>query len=258
MRIKKQIPRLAQTAQTRLPIIGKVKIGEKNERGLPTSLDYFRFDTQPIFGHAVQQALSQIQALGPKPTTLPILFCSEEEDFNLGHTLELRDQTGKLAYKTDLERIYKAGLEPAWEDITEQVLAHFSSIEAALPALAEKRGAKDKRTGKPVGFKERLTLRFTIPAMPIAGCWELNTGAAQGSIDGILQAYDAVKLQRGQIAFQPFFLSVKKVKSDRAEVSRQYPVLTLVPVATTEEQGLGIKLLSNPSQLLLGPKNEDV
>ena len=79
----------------RMPIIGKIKIGMKNEKGLPTSLDYFRATGMyaPIFHNH----------FGDKPNKLTIIFPSNNVEDICNQRMELRDSKGRLFATSDGE-----------------------------------------------------------------------------------------------------------------------------------------------------------
>lgn len=71
-----------------LPIIGKIKVGIKDEKGLPKSIDYF-VSTGKYAGLFNQ-------AYGDKPQTIQIVFVYDEPEKSCREEYQYRDDAGKL------------------------------------------------------------------------------------------------------------------------------------------------------------------
>jgi hypothetical protein len=91
-------------------------------------------------------------------------------------------------------------------------------------------------------WKPVLTLNFIIPKIRgVLGMWQFQTSGDKTSIHAIRDAYDRVKEMAGTVINIPFDLVVKKVKSNKPNDNRSYPVVCLIPNVSTEN----IELLRN-------------
>jgi len=237
MRIKKQGTR-------KLGIIGKIKVGETIEKGgrkIPTSLDYFRATSN------VAQYESIFTKMYPKNNLLPVVFGTDDDEFNTNHRYEIRDHTGKVYSFGDGEDYYVSSKEGFRKVESELIESKYGGLQSFL----DKTEAYLSNSRVKAQWKEVLTLRFVIPGMPILGAWELRTMAAKSSIDQILGNYDLAKnINGGTIKGVPFFLRVQKVKSNRVlDYQRVYPVISLDQVLT--EQARASELLSGGNLKLI-------
>lgn len=198
-------------------VVGKVKIGIKNEKGYPMSLDYFV--AQSNHRHYVDMFN---EYLGEKPNRLNIIFISDNIADVCNETLELRDKSGALFCKSD-GITYRVVVNGAWNDFNAEEMAQkYGSIEAFEDALV-------KKSGSISGFRRKLTLRFVITNIKtLLGQWELTTYAEKSSIDQIIGTFDNVLAAAGTVKMIPFDLIVSKVKKDMSGNPSKYPVLSLV------------------------------
>lgn len=224
------------TAQSKLPLLGKLKIGvkAKNASGkeYPQSIDYFRADGKyaDLF-HKVY---------GPKPNRVTIAFWSPNPADVCSESYIIRDNAGKLMAEGDGVhwRAWSASRkEYAWGDAT-------------LEKMQEQYGEA----------KTSLTLRFILPGIPtVWGIWSLTTKGAASSIPALRSAFDnVVSFTGGLVQNVPFDLSVEKVKSNKPGEASVFPVLTLVPnvsqenldmLQTLQEQGKKLRGLLTPEKL---------
>ena len=86
---------LTNKQETRLafPVVGRVKCGMKSDRGFPMSCDYF----VPSGNYATLFT----QAYGEKPTTIQIVFPSDDPELVCREEYILRDNAGKLVSSGD-------------------------------------------------------------------------------------------------------------------------------------------------------------
>ena len=70
-----------------LPIIGKIKVGVKDEKGLPKSIDYF-VSTGKYAGLFKK-------AYGEKPQTIQIVFAYDEPEKSCREEYQYRDEIGR-------------------------------------------------------------------------------------------------------------------------------------------------------------------
>lgn len=222
-------------------ILGKVKVGElaetQNGKQYPTSLDYFRFTSNE------EMRVKRMQDMfGDKPTKLPITFHCNDTDSVCVQRYEIRDSAGKLV-------AYGNGVN-FWESqkdgFVEKAQLTPEQGERYMAALAA--NVKTK-------WSETLTLRFMVLQYPELGLWEFTTKGKDTSIGQIIAAFDAVQEMAGRVKGIPFWLTVEKHKSNRANANRQYPVVNLVcdlspeMVETVSTIGSGIKGLITPEKI---------
>ncbi len=237
MRIKKK-------GTPKLGIIGKIKVGEMVQKGntsYPTSLDHFRATSN------VNQYVEIFNRMHPKKNIIPVVFGTNDDEFNTNHRYEIRDSKGNLYAYGDGEDYYVSIKEGFKKFESDFILSKYGSLQVFLDKTEQ-----FLTTGRvKAQWKEVLTLRFVIPNMPILGAWELRTMAAKSSIEQILGNYDLAKnINGGAIKGVPFFLRVQKVKSNRVlERQRIYPVISLDQVLT--EQARASEFLSSGSDFKL-------
>jgi len=215
-RIKKaeQAPRLG------FPKIGMIKCGMKVERGgktFPTSVDYF------IPAGKYARYFSDVY--GDKPKVIQVVFLDDRPELVCNERLELRNNAGRLV-------AYGDGIEFQIYDEAKEKYEPYS-VEK-YPDMLEKLAVK--HSGK---WESVLNLKFLIPAISgIIGYWELSTKGVASSIPEITQIFDKVLEQKGFIKGILFDLHVEIHASNKPNSKSRYPVLTLVPNHSTENQKL--------------------
>ena len=85
-------------------------------------------------------------------------------------------------------------------------------------------------------WREKVVMNFIVPQSGIVGFWRLETHGAASSIHNLVNTYDTIKENAGQITGVPFSLSVKKVKSWKPGSKSSYPVLKPCTLAQTPER----------------------
>lgn len=234
--------RIVRNSKPALGIIGKIKVGELVERNgttFPSSLDYFRATSD------MQQYVEIFNRLHPKKNVIPVVFGVDNDDFNINHRYEIRDHAGNVYSYGEGVNYFVSQKEGFKEFDNAFLIEKYGSVEVFLNRV-EQFLTKGRYKAE---WKEVLTLRVIIPNIPIFGAWELRTAAAKSSIDQILNNYDIAKeINGGSIRSVPFFLRVKKVKSNRVlDRQRMYPVISLDQLLT--ESARGCDLLSGGSEL---------
>lgn len=231
-----------------LGIIGKIKIGEKNAKGLPTSLDYFRF-TDPFGGRNAKMAEEQFG----KPKQLQVMFASNDFNQNCIERLELRNNRGQLIAYTDLETLYMSGKE-GFEPLDSGAIEKRGGIKVCMEALEKKYTLPNYKAK----FYECLYLRVVLIDFPVIGQWEIFTKASKSSIKQIVDTYDMVLAQAGRIAWIPFTLSVQKVQSNREipgeNYKRSYSVISLHPDLSVKMQEALLQFGDNIKGLVTADK----
>lgn len=197
-----------------LPVISKIKIGEKvpnsdpQKRDFCRSLDYF-------IGFGKYKSLFD-KAFPDKPNKIQILFVSDDINFCCNERLELRNNKGDLFGKSDGQ---------TFQIFSDKTKAYETFSIKDHPDIIEKSQA---RTG--TEWKRVLTLRFIVPAIKgVLGLWQVDTKADKSSIDQIRDTFDYVLSQAGTVTRVLFDLTVTKVKSQKPNDPSSYPVLNLIP-----------------------------
>lgn len=211
--------RLNQGQQrTGIGVVGKIKVGVKNENGYPQSLDYFRPDAPATYEKMFHDSC------GDRPNRIQVIFISDDITHACNVQEELRDKSGKLYAKGDGNTYAIVGKSGDWVYLTKgEIEAKYGSLDAFYDKSA-------KHCQSQTGWKTRLTMRFLIPQIQgLLGEWQLSTNAVKSSIQQIISCFDLVKEMAGTVINAPFDLTVEKVKSDRHGVSRSYPVIKLIP-----------------------------
>lgn len=193
-----------------LPEIGRLHIGMKNERGLPTSIDWFR----PTGKYAGMFTA----ALGEKPQTIQIIFPDDDAAKVCNERYEYRTDKGELLARGD-------GLTfEVWDGkryapySVEQYPDIMQQITARNPT---KRGADN--------WDVALTLRFIVPAVRgVVGVWQFSTKGRASSVKNIRNSFDGVQRMRGTVTQTVFDLSVQFAKSNKPNTNSRYPVVSLI------------------------------
>ena len=201
-----------------LPEIGRLHIGMKNERGLPTSIDWFR----PTGKYAGMFTA----ALGEKPQTIQIIFPDDDAAKVCNERYEYRTDKGELLARGD-------GLTfEVWDGkryapySVEQYPDIMQQITARNPT---KRGADN--------WDVALTLRFIVPAVRgVVGVWQFSTKGRASSVKNIRNSFDGVQRMRGTVTQTVFDLSVQFAKSNKPGVNSRYPVVSLIANDTRIEE----------------------
>ncbi len=195
-----------ETAQTRIPIVGKIRCGKLNGN-IPQSLDYFIAD-----GHYSEMFK---KSFGDKPKNITVIFPSDSIEEVCNERMELR-QGAKLYADGDGENFR------VWsEQDQDYININKSEHEDLIETLANR--AKSE-------WYHILTLRFIIPAIKgVWGVWQFSTRGTESSIPQIVSVFDQVLERAGTVVNIPFDLSVEKVKSQKPGSKSLFPVVRLVP-----------------------------
>lgn len=203
--------RQSQTVKTPLPIIGKLRIGEKkqNNQGkeYPVSLDYFK---------ATGKYADMFHSMyGEKPDQIQVIFISDDDNVSCNELWEGREKkTGALAGRSDGEKY------ELWD---------YEKNDGYKETKSRDKVAKfTKEHG--IEWHVILTLNFIIPKIKgVFGMWQLQTKGTKSSIENIINTYDSLKEHAGTICNIPFDLQVQKVTGQKPGQKRKYPVISLVP-----------------------------
>jgi hypothetical protein len=235
--------RIIQDNQDYLSVIGHVKCGikiKRNGKEYPSSLDHFI---------ATGDYANKFKTAFPEKTNcIEIVFLDDYEAYSCNQRFELRK--GKNWYakgdgkKFEVYNEKTGNFDKIIKETKEQGQIFMSEIE--------------KLTGEK--FEAKLTIRFAIMKIrDILGVWELNTGGEKTSVNGVVNAYDLVKKNAGgRVKGFTFDLRVKKVVSDKYNTKRSYPIIELIPHASTEhldlvrnciEQNVKLPLMLEPEKI---------
>jgi len=181
-RIKKETP------IEKISVVGKIKIGEKSEQGLPKSIDYFKVDSR--------YKTYFYEAYGEKPSKLEVIFLSNIESEVCNQRYEIR-QKGKLMGFGDGEIFH------LWKD---KIKDYQVNTIKQNPDLMARVSESLKQS-----WNETLTLRFFLPRITgLYGVWQLTTKAVKSSIPQIITEFDRVKNdgRKDGVVGVPFDLTV--------------------------------------------------
>lgn len=221
-----RIRRPSDADRNLLPRIGNIRVGTKNDRGIPISLDHF------IATGNYSQYFDDVY--GEKPKTIQIVFMSNEYKHSCEERLEYRDDSGKLiahgdgvAFEVYSEKV-KGYVTMDTENPSQYMIDNDIKDVAAwvTQTFPNKKSEKEGETG----WDETLTMRFIIPRIPmIAGLWQFSTKGTNSSLPTIRNAFDQVMQARGSVVGFLFDMNVEMAKSNKPNDKRRYPVVTLVP-----------------------------
>lgn len=203
-------PEASGVALLELPEVGRLHVGMKSDKGYPMSIDWFRATGK-------YSALF-VKALGEKPSTIQIVFPSDDAGKVCNERYEYRDDKGALVARGDGRTFeiwdgkkYVPYSVDAYPDIMDQIAKNNPT----------KRGAEN--------WDIVLTLRFIVPAVRgIVGVWQFSTKGKASSVRNIRESFDGVRMMRGTVTQTVFDLSVQFAKSNKPGDSSRYPVVSLV------------------------------
>lgn len=231
--MKGRIIKREETGRLPLPRIGFIKIGYKDERGFPKSVNYFIPKSK--------YASLFTKVYGDKPDTIQIVFVSDDPAQVCNERYEYRDDEGRLMATGD-------GTDfQVWDGKEYQ---HLSVTDYPnLMTNIEKRypNKQYQRTGD--GWSIILTLNFIIPCVQgIAGVWQFSTKGTASTIPQIRDVFDAMLQAKGYVRGIIFDLNVQFAKSQKPGDKSRYPVVTLIP-NESEDNMKKVKQAYKPIQI---------
>lgn len=223
-----------------LPRVGMIKIGFKDERGFPRSVDYFI--------PTGKYASLFTKAYGEKPQTIQVVFPDDDPAKVCNERYEYRDDEGRLLATGDGENFQIWNGKEYQEVSTEQSPNLMKSVEKRHPnKLYQKTGD---------GWQIILTLNFIIPCVRgIAGVWQFSTKGNASTIPNVRNVFDAMLEMKGYCKGIIFDMSVQYAKSQKPGDKSRYPVVSLVPneseenIRTIKAAYEPIKVLENKQEL---------
>lgn len=197
-----------------LPRIGMVKIGMKNAKGYPQSVDYF-IVTGKYSGLFTA-------AYGDKPDTIQIVFPADDPELVCCEQYEYRDDGGALIANGD------GNVFSVWDGKKYETLT-IEDYPNLMQSIVKRYPNRQTRNGGD-GWAVTLTLTFIAPLIRgVAGVWQFITKGAASTIPNVRDTFDAIKEQRGFVKGIIFDLNVKFCKSQKPGVVSRYPVVSLIP-----------------------------
>ncbi len=221
-----------------LPEIGRLHIGMKqksqNGKEYPVSLDYFR----PTGKYA---GLFK-NAYGEKPSTIQIIFPSDNAELVCNERYEYRDDKGALVARGDGKNF------ELWNG---KMYAPYSIDKS--PDIMQQIAANNPTKRDADNWDIALTLRFIVPAVRgVVGVWWFSTKGKASSIKNIRNSFDGVQMMRGTVMQTVFDLSVQYAKSNKPGDNSRYPVVSLIAndnsISTVREM---LNVEKNTKSLLL-------
>lgn len=217
------------------PVVGRIKCGMKSDRGFPMSVDYFipSGNYAPLF----------TQAYGEKPSTIQIVFPSDDAELVCREEYVLRDGQGKLVATGDGETF------KTWSEKAKKYIIVTTTEQPDIMAMLEKHYKQE--------WKITLTLVFILPLVRgVMGCWQFQTKGSASTIPQIRDTFDTMIEQNGKAAGVIFDLSVKMVKSNKPQDASRYPVVSLVPNESLENLQK-VHEARKPIALIESPENAE-
>lgn len=205
-----------------LPEVGRLRIGKKersrNGKEYPVSVDYF-IPTGKYAGMFEK-------ALGDHPSTIQIVFPSDDAEKVCRERYEYRDDRGALVAYGDGYTFY------AW---TGKCYERFDTDE--YPDIMEQITANNPTKRGEENWDIVLTMRFIIPSVRgIVGVWQFSTKGKASSVKNIRDSFDGVQKIRGTVTQTVFDLSVAFAKSNKPDMASRYPVVSLIANDTRIEE----------------------
>lgn len=197
-----------------LPRVGFIKVGMKNAKGYPQSVDYFV--------PSGKYAGLFTQAYGDRPQTIQIVFPDDDAEKVCLEEYQYRDDAGKLIAWGDGETFN------VWDGQKYNELS-VKDCPKLMQGVARKYPNRIVRAGGD-GWQVTLTLTFIIPLVRgVAGVWQFVTKGAASSIPGIRDTFDAMLSERGFVKGIIWDMNVQFAKSQKPGETSRYPVVSIVP-----------------------------
>lgn len=218
MRIQRRINEDV-TRPASLGVVGRIKIGETVDGSngkRPVSLDYFKAYAPEQYARFFREYYSE------RPNKITVVFLSNDMNEVCKNFYELRDGSGGRVAHGDGKCFF---VTTQSSGVIKEILEVPDNPQAWMDEIEKKHKSK---------WRERLVLRFAIPAIPILGVWEFSTHGSDSTIPNIVGTIDTMLEMAGRIAGIPFDLILEKVKSDKAGSKSVYPVVKIIPNISPE------------------------
>ena len=196
-----------------------IKIGYKNDKGYPQSVDYF------IPNGKYKKLFTDVY--GDKPSTIQIIFPDDDATKVCNERYEYRDDKGALVAYGDGET-FNVFNGKTYSEYT------ISKHPDLLKRIAEKNPNSSVKKGED-GWSVVLSLKFVIPLIRgVVGVWEFITKGTESTIPQITGVFDKVLEERGMCRGIVFDLSVQFATSQKPNTKSRYPVVSLIPNESQE------------------------
>lgn len=231
--MKGRIIKREETGRLPFPRIGFIKIGYKDEKGFPKSVNYFIPQGK--------YASLFTKVYGDKPDTIQIVFVSDDPAQVCNERYEYRDDDGRLLASGDGDT-FQVWDGKQYQQLTVKDYPNLmTSIERRYP------NKQYQRTGE--GWSIILTLNFIIPCVQgIAGVWQFSTKGTASTIPQIRDVFDAMLQAKGYVRGIIFDLNVLFAKSQKPGDKSRYPVVSLIP-NESEDNVKKVKQAYQPIQI---------
>lgn len=225
------------TEKFRLPRLGKIKLGTKNERGLPQKSDHF-------------VCPPEVKAVyGEKPTSFDILIPVEDAEQWASQYYRCYSNVRGLLCRGDGGKCFRI-VDKATGKIADRETKEIEGREMACAGRE-----CDYYIGK--RCKEVMFLQFLLPDVPGLGIWQIDTGSIN-SIRNINSCAALIRGLYGHIAMVPLQLTLeqievnnptdgKKQKAWVLNLRSNQTLLAVVKAANGLRQQLGAPALALPA-----------
>lgn len=211
----------------KLPIIGKVKIGEQTETAC-RSLDHF-------IGYGKYTSYFE-KAYPDKPSRIQIIFVSDDIEQSCNERYEMRNDKGDLYGSGDGTNF----------NIWNETKKTYEAFEVKTDNDKEYLKQASKKCKSLKGWEVILTLQFIMPAIRgVLGLWQFSTKGKASSVNAIRDTFDFVQQKAGSVLNIVFDLTVEMVKSQKPNDPRKYPVVNLISNVSDENLTLVKDFLSS-------------
>lgn len=230
--MKGRLHRPDRTAPAVLPIIGNIKCGIKGDAKFPKSVDYFI---------ASGKYASMFTAeYGDKPSTIQVIFISDDPRQVCNERYEYRDKDGRLFASGDGENFEVWNGKSYGKTTVTDKPEVMQLVEKVCPDSRKK-------------WEVILTLRFVIPKIKgVAGLWQFSTKGNLSSIPNIVNTFDTMINMKGSVVGTIFDLTVQFAKSQKPGESSRFPVVSLIPNISEKNMEILKGTIVNPDQKLIG------
>lgn len=197
-----------------LPRVGFIKVGMKNAKGYPQSVDYFI----PTGKYAELFT----QAYGDKPQTIQVVFPDDDPEKVCNEMYEYRDDEGRRIAYGDGETFF------VWNGKKYEELT-VTDYPNLMTGVSKKYPNKSVRKGGD-GWQITLTLTFIVPLVRgVAGVWQFVTKGTASTIPNIRDTFDAMLKERGFVKGIIWDMNVQFAVSQKPGDCSRYPVVYIVP-----------------------------
>ena len=176
--------------QNRLPRLGKIHLGEKNDRGIPHATDYF----------VVNEEVAKVY--GPNPTSLNVMIPVEDEEIWASQYYRRYSNLRGLVCRGDGEHC-----DCMMDNDTGDVATRESKDIVWMKGELCQGRECDSYISK--ACKEVMCLQFMLMDVPGLGIWQIDTSSIN-SIRNINSSAELIRLACGKISMIPLTLTLQK------------------------------------------------